>query len=236
VLVGPAGTINSAGSVLTGNVDAKVLILAALLDIDAYPWQADWYRGRIRESMGERFEDSCAIWFIDNAHHENPMRPIQKAHAVSFGGALQQGLRDLARWVEEGEKPLETRYQVIESQVIVPARASERRGVQPVVTLKANGGARASVAAGDAVELSVEAQVPPGTGEIVAVEWSPLGDGVFVAGDVPIGTAAQATLRHVYDTQGTWFPTVRVTSQREGDAATPYGRVQNITTARVFVK
>src|SRR6202007_2671679 len=41
VLIGPAGTANAAGAVLTGQVHGKVLMLAALMDIDAYAWQAD---------------------------------------------------------------------------------------------------------------------------------------------------------------------------------------------------
>jgi hypothetical protein len=35
---------------------------------------------------------------------------------------------------------------------------------------------------------------------------------------------------------GTYFPALRATSQREGDAATPFARVQNLGRVRVVVK
>jgi hypothetical protein len=237
VQVGPTGTYNSSGSVLDGKVNGKVLLLAALMDIDSFPWQADWYRSEIRKRLGDRFDDNCAIWFIDNAHHENPLTPLQRGHVVSFGGALQQGLRDLARWVEKGVKPSETSYAVDNAQVLVSDNASERGGIQPVVSLKANGGERADIAPGEKVTFTATIEVPPGTGKVVSAEWDFEG-----AGDYPvradIGAPAEKvtiTAAHRYDTAGTRFPALRVTSQREGDADTPYARVENIALARVVV-
>lgn len=39
-----------------------------------------------------------------------------------------------------------------------------------------------------------------------------------------------------FDKPGTYFPTLRGVSQREGDAATPYGRIRNLDSVRVVVK
>ena len=75
---------------------------------------------------------------VDRAHHENPLTPLQRTQVASYGGALQQALRDLAAWVETGTRPSETRYRVVDTQVIVPGTAAERGGVQPVVELMAN--------------------------------------------------------------------------------------------------
>ena len=116
VLIGPAGTANAAGAPISGKVHGKVLSLACLLDIDSFAWQADWYRSAVQAAMGEDFDESFALYFVDNAHHENPMTPLARTHAVSYGGALQQALRDVAAWVEEGKRPLETVYKIADTQ------------------------------------------------------------------------------------------------------------------------
>lgn len=235
VQIGPFGTYNSSGSVLDGKVNGKVLLLAALMDIDSFPWQADWYRKEIEKRLGDRFADNCAIWFIDNAHHENPLTALQHGHVVSFGGALQQGLRDLARWVEEGVKPPETRYLVEDAQVLVPASASERGGIQPVVALAANDGARADIALGETVTFAATIEVPQGQGRVVSAQWDFEGAGDFpVRADIGLpAERVTLTATHRYDTPGTRFPALRVASQRQGDPDTPYGRVENIALVRV---
>lgn len=238
VLIGPVGTANAAGSVLTGNVQGKVLALAALMDIDSFPWQADWYRNQIRDALGEGFEDNFALWFVDHAHHENPLTAQQRAHVVSFGGALQQALRDLARWVEEGVKPSETRYRVADTQVLVPDGAAERGGVQPVVRLEANGGERAVIAPGEEVVFTATIEVPRGAGKVVSAEWDFEGAGDFPTRAEIAEPAERVSLRvtHTYDSLGTRFPVLRVAAQREGDMQTPYARVQNLGRVRVVVE
>ena len=237
VLVGPTGTINSAGSMLEGRHDGKMLMLAVLLDIDTSPWQADWYRGQARRAHGEGFEENYALWFFDNGHHENPMRPIQRLHAVSYGGALQQALRDLAHWVEDGVRPSETNYAIEDSQVLVPDSANERAGIQPVIALTANGSAHAQVAAGETVTLGAEVEMPPGAGKVVSAEWDLDGSGVFtVAADIA-SPAEAITIKasHAWNKPGTHFAVLRVAGQREGDPDTPFGRVENIARVRVVV-
>lgn len=236
VLIGPSGTANAAGSVLTGEIHGKVLMLSALMDIDAYAWQADWYRGMVRDRLGSDCDDHFALWFVDRAHHENPLDALQRTQVASFSGALQQALRDLATWVETGRKPAETRYQVVDTQVVVPDSAAERGGVQPVVDLFANGGVRAEVAAGTPVQLAATIEVPPGAGKVVSAEWDLEGTGSFTAAE--IGTPAERvtlSASHVYTRPGTYFAVVRVGAQREGNAETPYGRVLNLARARIVV-
>ena len=40
----------------------------------------------------------------------------------------------------------------------------------------------------------------------------------------------------IFAKAGTYFPVLRATSQRQDDAKTPYGRIQNIGRARVIVR
>jgi len=237
VLVGPAGTANAAGSTLAGKVNGKVLALAALMDIDSFPWQADWYRSAAMRALGPDFADNFALWFVDNAHHENPLTAQQRAHVVSFGGALQQALRDLAAWVERGVKPSETAYRVEATQVLVPASAAERRGIQPVIDLKANGSERAEVKAGEPVTFTATVEVPPGAGKVVSAEWDFAATGDFPAAATLASAEQRVSLSatHAYDRPGTHFAVLRVASQREGDMTTPYARIRNIARVRIVV-
>ncbi|MCB2075595.1 MAG: PKD domain-containing protein [Novosphingobium sp.] len=237
VLVGTAGTVNSAGSMLEGRHDGKMLMLAVLLDIDSFPWQADWYKSQVKAAKGSDFGDNYALYFVDNAHHENPMRPIQRAHAISYSGALQQALRDVAAWVEKGVHPSDTVYDVADTQVVVSAKAAERKGIQPVIDLKANGGARAEVTVGEPVKFTATIEAPPGSGQVVSAQWDFEGAGEFSENEevASPGARVNMTAEHAYSQPGTHFAVLRVASQREGDMQTPYARVQNIARVRVVV-
>ena len=64
------------------------------------------------------------------------------SRTISYLGSLHQALRDVAAWVERGvAPPANTNYQVVDGQVVVPASAASRQGIQPVIALTANGAA-----------------------------------------------------------------------------------------------
>jgi len=236
-LIGPIAARSTVGSDITGHITAKTLVLAGLMDIDSFAWQADWFRATVRQALGDGFADRFALWFIDRAMHDEPRTPAAHAHTVSYRGALQQGLRDLSRWAEQGVRPADTAYDIVDTQVVVPAGAAERGGIQPVVRLLANGAARAEVAAGEPVAFTAVAEAPPGAGPVVAAEWDFAGDGTRSAAAAIDAPRARVELRaeHAYPEPGTYFAVLRVTAQREGDPDTPYGRVRNLDRARVIV-
>jgi hypothetical protein len=125
--------------------------------------------------------------------------------------------------------------------VVVSPTAAERRGIQPVVTLTANGSERTEVAAGQTVAFIGTAEVPPGTGSIVAAQWDFDGTGAFAIASELRGSARsrqRVTVRNTYKftKPGTYFPTLRVASQRQSDAQTPYARIQNLARVRVIVR
>jgi PKD domain-containing protein len=238
VLVGPLSAAGTAGSLPNGRINGKMLVVEALMDIDALPWQADWYRSQVKAQLGPDFEDSFALWFIDHAHHDNPGNAQAHAHAVSFEGALQQALRDISTWVEKGVRPADTRYEVVDSQVQVPATAEQRGGIQPVIMLQANGGVRADVAVGETVTFTATIEVPPGAGKVVAAKWDFEGLGTYpVAAQLATPQPhVQLSATHVFSVPGTYFAVLRAVSQRQGDTQTPYGRIHNIARVRVVVK
>ena len=238
VLIGPAGTANAAGAEMTGRFHGKAIVLGCLLDIDCHPWQADWYRQFARAALGAEVADAnLAVQFVERAHHENPMTALARQHAVAYSGALQQALRDLAEWVEQGRRPPETCYEISDAQVLVPATAAARGGSQLVIALAANGRARTEVAVGETVTFTATVEVPAGTGAVVGAEWDldQSGDFATAARFAPAGRV-ELTLARAFDTPGTHFVVLRAHSQRQGDAATPYGRIGNLARVRVVVR
>jgi hypothetical protein len=215
-----------------------MIALESLMDIDALPWQADWYRTKVKEALGKHLDDTFRLYFIDHAQHTPPVGQAAQARTVSYQGALEQALRDVSAWVEKGvSPPASTSYKVVDAQVEVPPKAESRKGIQPIVELKVNGGVRAEVAVGQPVTFSATAEVPPNTGKMVAAEWDFEGTGGYVPaelGDIRATVSVKAT--HAYSQPGTYFPALRATSQGEGDPKTQFGRIQNLGRARVVVK
>ena len=240
IRVGPLGAFNAAGEINNGDFRGKMIVVENLLDGDALPWQADWYRTRVQAAVGEHIDDSFRLWFIDNAQHTNSLSTEQLRHVVTYQGVLEQGLRDLSAWVERGvAPPASSAYEVVGGQVEVPTTAKERRGIQPVVSLKVNGGFRAHTVVGEQVSLAAHIEVPPNTGTVVAADWDFVGDGTYqVPADLDDTTATEVdvTATYSFPAPGTYFPALRVMSHREGDPDTPYARVQNLARVRVVVQ
>jgi hypothetical protein len=127
---------------------------------------------------------------------------------------------------------------VKDGQVHVPASAAERKGIQPVVHLKVNGGERADVAAGEAVTFTAQIEAPPAPGKVVSAKWDFEGVGTYPDAaelGVPTSETVHVTTTHAFSKPGTYFPTLRVASQREGNPSTPFARSLNLSRVRVVV-
>jgi hypothetical protein len=239
VEVGPLVTAGvTGGRSYTGRITGKVIVVANLLDVDAYPWHADWYAQRVREALGDRFDGNFRVWYNDNADHlEGAVSGPRAARLVEYTGILQQAVRDMSAWVERGvAPPRSTQYNVVNGQIKIPARAAERRGVQPVVDLTVNGTNRVDVLAGHPVTFRARIQAPPSTGRVVGTEWDFTGAGTFTAR--PFGVprrTVEVNASFTYTKPGTYFPVLRVASQRDGDVTTGFGRAQNLGRVRVVV-
>lgn len=239
VEIGPMITSGvTGGGRYTGQITGKVIVVANLLDVDAYPWHADWYAQRVKEALGNRFADTFRVWYNDNADHgEGAVSGHRATRIVAYTGILQQAVRDVSAWVEHGiAPPGSTQYDAVNGQIGVPARAVERRGIQPVVDLTVNGRDRIDVLAGHPVTFRARIQVPPATGKVVATEWDFFGTGTFTPMrlGVPKPTVEVRT-SFTYTKPGTYFPALRVASQREGHPTTAFGRAQNLGRIRVVV-
>ncbi len=231
---------------MSGEFSGKMVVVMSLMDEIAFPWGGDWYRSKVKAAHGEQFDDKYRLWYVDHAMHTPPVvyrndtPPVITTQVISYTGVLQQALRDVAAWVEQGiAPPASTTYEVEDGQVLVPPTAAERKGVQPVVSLTANGDERADVTVGETVRFSAVIETPPGTGSVVDVEWDFEGTGEY-----PISEPLEDTERsrvevettYTFSEPGTYFPALRATSQRQGDAQTPHARLKNLGRVRVVVR
>ena len=238
--IGEAGTLGATGQIPTGRFNGKMIVVECMHDGDALPWQADWYRQKVEAVEGPHVEEKYRLWYVDNANHTDPTIERQHTHAVAYSGSVQYALRELSAWVEQGIAPPPTsEYRVQEGQVHVPATAAARRGIQPVVNLEVSGAKRAEIVAGQTVSFTAQIEVPPAPGRVLSAEWDFEGVGTYPAtaelGD-PTSETVNVTAEHTFTKPGTYFPALRVASQRESNPSTPFARSMNLDRVRVVVK
>ena len=239
MLLGPMFVKSTSGSLQTGRFEGKMIVAASLWDREAMPWQADWYRERVKENLGAKTDQNFRLWYTDHALHGDEPTTEAASRIVSYVPVLQQALRDLSAWVEKGTPPpASTNYTISGGQVVVPPTAAERRGIQPVVTLRVNGRDRVEIAAGQTVTFNGTIDVPPGAGKVVAAEWDFDGSGAFAqSAQINQGVgSAKVSVTHRFEKSGTYFAVLRGTAQRQGDEVTPYARINNLDRVRVVVR
>jgi hypothetical protein len=232
-----AGAV-SGNTAFDGSVNGKVIAVSNLYDTDALPWHTDWYGQRVKASLGKAAADTYRVYFNDHADHQDaPVTGERAKNLVNWYGMVEQALRDLSVWVERGvPAPRSTRYDIEDSQVVVPGNAAVRRGIQPTVDLSVRGGAdRVDVAAGQTVTFRAKVQTPPDGGEVVVAEWDFEGTGSYT--DVSVGSpkrTAQLRSTYTYDTPGVYYAALRVTAQRDG-VPSEFTQLLNLDRVRIVV-
>ena len=240
VLVGPKFCGQGPGCKQNGEVDCKFIIVAALMDEQAYPWQADWYRRKVQSVRGGVDSDYMRLWYFDNCLHDDITASANELYATTYIAGLKQALIDLADWVEKGIAPAaSTNYDVNVGSVTVPEDADCRAGIQPVVQLFANGSKCAHVVAGEPVFFKALAKVPGNTGKLTSVEFSFEGDTKFsIKGEFELskdGKCGTVGVMHTFEQPGTYFAVVRVKAERRGDKGQLFTQIRNIDRVRIIV-
>lgn len=240
----------SGGAAYSGNITTKMILVDNRLDLDAHPIMADWYAKRVQGAKGKRFDDTFRIWYQDNADHQDakvsavPPNPDEfpgsnrATRLVGYFGVLQQALRDVSEWAEKGSAPPKsTPYSVKDNQIVVKQKDAERGGVQPVVDLSVGrSNDRIDVVVGQKVTFKATITVPPKAGKVVATDWDFLGMGTYTP--TPFGRPRQTVdvkATFTYSAPGTYFPSLRVGSERNGDTTTPFAVAQNLDRVQVVV-
>lgn len=241
-LVGPLITLGAAGCQFDGNIKCKVILCCSVWDREAFAWQGDWYRNKVRNHLGDKIDDNFRLWYTDRATHSDGVLEDPR-ETVSYVSTLYQAMLDLSDWVERGIAPSSTTdYRIEEGQVVMSANGASRGGIQPAVTASIAGQQRVEVAPGTPVSIHVVAECPVHTGRIVKAEWCIEGTTFSEPVDLAQaqfsadGSRVEFDTTVTYTTAGTYFPTVRVYSERNGDAETTYTRIANLGKVRVVVK
>ena len=237
----------------SGDLKKKTILVMCKQDV-CYPHgPAATYHRAVQQQLGDRVDDMFRIWWVDNATHADPTLPsaiseternprVWRSRLVDYGPLTAQALRDVVAWVEEDvAPPSNTNYEMdFDNELVLPPTASERGGIQPVVTLTGPGDAsRIEAKVGATVTLKGFAQTPPGTGTIVRAQFDAEGTGRFAE---PIegvdGTSESITLEltYTYSEPGTYFPSFRVGAHRHGvdrrgDAVLNLARARVVVTA-----
>ena len=232
------------GVAYSGKYEGKLLWIHHTHDASLWPPQGVIYRRAVELAQGEQglSENFCLRW-TQNAEHVPPtFLPSSPDRAtptwlVDYLPHIEQGLADLVDWVEADKKPAATNYQFVDGRIVLPDGAAERMGVQPVVTMTANGSSRAEVERAGSVNFELHAAVPPNAGSIVSVEWDWLGQGQFEEAENLQGAKDELhiTKRHSFDKPGTYYVTAKVMSHREGDLNATFRRLSNLASVRVVV-
>ncbi|MCI2048747.1 MAG: hypothetical protein LKJ76_03400 [Lachnospiraceae bacterium] len=247
---------SGAGSLQNGRPTCKVISMASLADDSAFPWMADWYAQKVSENYGEKAGDLYRLWY--NEHSFHGYTDPGWIDVVTYLPQLYQALLDVADWAEKGIVPSPgTKHEIEDGQVMIPARAGGRGGIQPSIELTANGKKRAEVKAGETVCFRAECELPAGTGrftgadlsfdmdpsypvhlqvktgipENIAAQGSPE-NGVYISAD---GEKALICSRAKYEKPGTFYAYARIRAQRQGKADDLFTTIMNISEARIVV-
>ena len=70
--IGAAGTLGATGQIPTGRFNGKMIVVDALHDGDALPWQADWYRKKVESIKGPQPRREVPARYVENANHTDP--------------------------------------------------------------------------------------------------------------------------------------------------------------------
>jgi hypothetical protein len=228
----------------SGQFEGKLLWVHHTHDSSLWPPQGVIYQeATIRAQGAERAKERFCLRWTENAEHIGPAflasspKRATSTWLIDYMPIIEQSLLDLCDWAEKGIVPAATTYVFSEGRVTLPRTAHERGGIQPVVSVLVNGGLRTDVKADEPVTLTLEAQVPPAGGTIVAVEWSLDGSGEFMPEPGIDGLKKSLNLSriHRYTTPGVYFATARVTSHRDGDVGAQHRRLANVASVRVVV-
>jgi hypothetical protein len=228
----------------SGQYEGKLLWVHHTHDSSLWPPQGVIYEEAIIRAQGpQRAKERFCLRWTDNAEHISPaFLPTSSRRATStwlidYMPIIEQSLVDLCDWAERGIVPAGTTYAFSDGRVTLPATASERGGIQPVVSVTANASPRTDVKVNAPVTLELDAAVPPAGGTIIAVEWSVDGSGEFAAEPGIDGQKRSLKLSktHRYAKPGVYFATARVTSHRDGDVGAQFRRLVNVASARVVV-
>jgi hypothetical protein len=156
-----------AGVLSLGEIKTKVMLFQNLSDFMAFPSWVAGYANTIEQKLGKAKADRMLrVYYQERGGHTN---------GGIVGGVFNQALIDMMAWAEKGIAPKPSSrwsFELPMTQVILPADAASRKGLQPVVQVTVNGSDHARVGVNQPVTLAARLEMPPATGKIVQYDWT----------------------------------------------------------------
>lgn len=241
MLVAPFIAMSGGGCIPDGSIHGKVICVCSLLDESAFAWHGDWYRNAVRRAKGGDERDCFRLYYNDHCIHDDRAEHLDDPqHQVDYLGILHQALLDVADWCEKGIAPLPTtNYRIVDGQVEIPQSAEERGGLQPVVEAYANQEKCLIVKAGEPVIFTARIEVPRGAGQVTSAAWDFERTGNFRE-ELELhkkegGRVAETKTEHAFTACGTYFPVIKVKSNRKGTKEDIFTQCKNLDRVRVVV-
>ena len=218
------------GRIETGDIKTKTMIMEGMADNLSWPLFNASYAEMIQRRIGTARANQMMRFYL----HDNG------SHTTGGGepGIFHQSLKDLMAWAEQGvAPPRSTQYTIRNGQVIAAPRAADRHGLQPVMTLTANGGARAVVGVNQPVALVGTVEMPPRAGQVVQYNWTVAGTADPVTNLEKPQPQASLNRTISFDKPGTYTVRLTVHGQRDGLVSPPDRTLlRNFKDVRVVVQ
>lgn len=242
MLLGPSFTRSASGKVPSGQFTGKVILVQNGLDTEAFAWQGDWYRQRIKDQQGDDTQN-FRLWFSERTNHADRTAQTDPTYTVSYLGMLQQALHDVAMWAEQGIEPSPTSsYSIVDGQLELATDPRSRHGIQAKITLHADGKAKTNISSGETVGLTAHISSVSGSGDLVEVLWD-FGNGSFAQATAVTDLHQNDDGSYIVNVNtpeftepGTYFATVKIATQIPRYQGTPFAKVYNLARARIEVE
>jgi hypothetical protein len=197
------------GRIETGAIKTKTMIMEGMADHLSWPLFNASYAQQVERTLGAaKARDMMRFYLHDNGSHTT---------GGGEPGIFQQSIQDLMAWAEKGiAPPLSTRYTIRNGQVVSAPRAADRHGLQPVLTLTANGAPRAVVRVGEPVNLVGLAEMPPRAGQVMQYNWIVAGAADPATNLAEPRPRAEVKRTVSFDKPGTYTVRLTVHGQRNG--------------------
>jgi hypothetical protein len=218
----------------TGSIKTKVMVMENLADANSFPYVAGFYQQQVEKALGKRKADEMfRVYYQEHGGHSN---------SGLVQGIFNQMVLDLIAWAERGVTPKPSSGYTIDpmNQIVQPFNAIDRKGLQPVIHLTANGGDRAEVGILQPFNLSATIEMPPTTGKIVQYSWTIERQGVPAVTEpatVLVTPNEKVTLSRPtsFALPGEYLVSLNTTGDRNGASGTSTP-MQNLDRVRVVVR
>ena len=236
-------------NLLSGTLHGRAVIVAGTHDDSVWHMGVKNFFDRVHSTYGANVDSVARMYWLEKTTH-SPPSSSRINRAVSMYPAFYLAFHLMDKWVDQGIAPPPSTVvtSITPGTIVYPPTADERKGLQPTVSdLTGNGVlGRVTVSVGTKVNFNGLAASP--IGKIANYEWDFEGNNSYDCdsdpatslpdcGGGPLVPDDEVNIPavHVYNINGTYVATVRVTD----DTVNPTGFVngiQNLGRVVVIVK